>query len=49
MGGGASLAKDSQDATDAQLRSVLGELSSAERAKVEEALGCGKVLKKGSC
>lgn len=39
MGAGASLAKDSlSDASDAQIRSALGELSSAEWAKVHEEL-----------
>lgn len=39
MGAGASLAKDSlSDASDAQIRSALGQLSSAEWAKVNEAL-----------
>ncbi|CAL1131784.1 unnamed protein product, partial [Cladocopium goreaui] len=42
MGAGASLAKDSlSDASDAQIRSALGELSSAEWAKVHEAAANG--------
>ena len=42
MGAGASLAKDSlSDASDAQIRSALGELSSAEWTKVHEAAANG--------
>ena len=43
MGSGASLAKDSlSDASDAQIRSALGELSPAEWSKVHEATASGQ-------